>query len=379
MSSPAPPASLTRASVEAAHALIKPHIHDTPVLTNTTLTNLANTRQAPEALQRTQWEGQEPAHPRVKLFFKCENLQRIGAFKVRGAFHAVTRLIEKEGLEQALALAAKTFSIPAHIVMPSISTPSKIAGTRAQNANIHFSGSTSTEREAVVADVIKDTGATLIPPYDHPHIILGQGTMALEIQDQVDELLASGEKLDAVIAPCGGGGMLSGIAVALHGTGVRVFGAEPSFQGGDDARRGVEAGERVTSVKTLTIADGLRTPLGHHTWNIISNKDYVQALYAVTEQNIKDAMKLVLERMKCFVEPSAVVGLATILYNEDFRNMVQREAGDKTWNIGVVFSGGNTTIEAITKIFAEVPEDRAERQEGVLGRDGRRVAENVAG
>ena len=414
MSSPAPPASLTRASVEAAHALIKPHIHDTPVLTNTTLTNLANTRQAPEALQRTQWEGQEPAHPRVKLFFKCENLQRIGAFKVRGAFHAVTRLIEKEGLEQvqrkgvvthssgtstttsqggsaawltstpgnhaqALALAAKTFSIPAHIVMPSISTPSKIAGTRAQNANIHFSGSTSTEREAVVADVIKDTGATLIPPYDHPHIILGQGTMALEIQDQVDELLASGEKLDAVIAPCGGGGMLSGIAVALHGTGVRVFCAEPSFQGGDDARRGVEAGERVTSVKTLTIADGLRTPLGHHTWNIISNKDYVQALYAVTEQNIKDAMKLVLERMKCFVEPSAVVGLATILYNEDFRNMVQREAGDKTWNIGVVFSGGNTTIEAITKIFAEVPEDRAERQEGVLGRDGRRVAENVAG
>ena len=209
----------------------------------------------------------------MKLFFKCENLQRIGAFKVRGAFHAVTRLIEKEGLEQvqrkgvvthssgtstttsqggsaawltstpgnhaqALALAAKTFSIPAHIVMPSISTPSKIAGTRAQNANIHFSGSTSTEREAVVADVIKDTGATLIPPYDHPHIILGQGTMALEIQDQVDELLASGEKLDAVIAPCGGGGMLSGIAVALHGTGVRVFGAEPSFQGGDDARSG---------------------------------------------------------------------------------------------------------------------------------------------
>jgi threonine dehydratase len=105
----------------------------------------------------------------------------------------------------------------------------------------------------------------------------------------------------------------------------------------------------------------------------------VHSLYAVTEQNIKDAMRLVLERMKCFVEPSAVVGLATILYNEDFRRMVQREAGDKGWNIGVVFSGGNTTIEAITKIFAEVPEKQAERQEGVLGQDGRRVAENVAG
>ncbi|KAH6875740.1 pyridoxal-phosphate dependent enzyme-domain-containing protein [Alternaria rosae] len=395
MSSSAPHASLTRASVEAAHALIKPHIHDTPVLTNTTLNTLANKPQAPEALRGTQWEGQEPAKPKVKLFFKCENFQRIGAFKVRGAFHAVTRLIEQEGLEevqrkgvvthssgnhaQALALAARTFSIPAHIVMPSISTPSKIAGTRSQDANIHFSGSTSTEREAVVADVIKDTGATLIPPYDHPHIILGQGTMALEIQDQVSKLLGSGEELDAVIAPCGGGGMLSGIAVALHGTGVRVFGAEPSFQGGDDARRGIEAGERVTSVKTLTIADGLRTPLGDHTWGVISNKDYVHSLYAVTEQNIKDAMKLVLERMKCFVEPSAVVGLATILYNEDFRKMVEREAGDKGWNIGVVFSGGNTTIEAITKIFAEVPEERAERQEGVLGKDGQRVAENVAG
>ncbi|KAI4665952.1 uncharacterized protein J4E78_003417 [Alternaria triticimaculans] len=395
MSSAAPHASLTRASVEAAHALIKPHIHDTPVLTNTTLNTLANKPQAPEALQGTQWEGQEPAKPKVNLFFKCENFQRIGAFKVRGAFHAVTRLIERDGLEavqrkgvvthssgnhaQALALAARTFSIPAHIVMPSISTPSKIAGTRSQDANIHFSGSTSTEREAVVADVIKDTGATLIPPYDHPHIILGQGTMALEIHDQVSKLLGSGDKLDAVIAPCGGGGMLSGIAVALHGTGVRVFGAEPSFQGGDDARRGVEAGERVTSVKTLTIADGLRTPLGDHTWGVISNKDYVHSLYAVTEQNIKDAMKLVLERMKCFVEPSAVVGLATILFNEDFRKMVEREAGEKGWNIGVVFSGGNTTIEAITKIFTEVPEERAQRQEGVLGKDGRRVAENVAG
>ena len=139
---------------------------------------------------------------------------------------------------QALALAARTFSNPAHIVMPTISTPSKIAGTKAQNATVHFSGSTSTEREAVVATVINDTGATLIPPYDHPNIILGQGTLALELQEQATKLLAQSSsgnsKLDAVIAPCGGGGMLSGIAIALHGTGIRVFGAEPSFQGGDD-------------------------------------------------------------------------------------------------------------------------------------------------
>jgi threonine dehydratase len=285
---------------------------------------------------------------------------------------------------QALALAARTFSVPAHIVMPSISTPSKIAGTRAQQANIHFSGSTAAEREAVVAHVQKNTGAILVPPYDHPDIMLGQGTMGLELESEVQELLKHhGEEkngLDAVIAPCGGGGMLSGIAIALQDTPIRVFGAEPSFQGGDDARRGVEAGERITSVKTLTIADGLRTPLGVETWKIVSDKSYVQGLYPVTEQNIKNAMKLVLERMKCFVEPSAVVGLATILYNEDFRNMVDKEAGEEGWNIGVVLSGGNTTIEAITKIFAdEVTENQAERQEGVLGSDGRREVENVAG
>ncbi|KAI1572123.1 IlvA, Threonine dehydratase [Pyrenophora tritici-repentis] len=369
---------LTRDSVSAARALIQPHIHDTPVLTNTTLTNLASTPQSADALKGTQWEGKAPAKPRFRLFFKCENFQRIGAFKVRGAFHATMRLTEQEGLEEALALAARTFSIPAHIVMPSISTPSKISGTRAQNATLHFSGSTSAEREAVVADVIKNTGATLIPPYDDPNIILGQGTMALEIQEQVEKLLeANNGKLDAVIAPCGGGGMLSGIAVALKDTGIRVFGAEPSFQGADDARRGVQAGSRVESVKTLTIADGLRTPLGHHNWGIVSDPTFVQGLYAVTEQNIKDAMMLVLERMKCFVEPSAVVGLATVLYNEDFRNMVQREAGEEGWNVGVVFSGGNTTIEAITKIFAGVADETAERQEGVLGSDGARVAENL--
>lgn len=271
--------------------------------------------------------------------------------------------------------------------MPTISTPSKIAGTQAQGAIVHFSGSTSQEREAVVEEVIAKTGATLIPPYDHPNIMLGQGTMGLEAQKELEELLVEkpelgipGKKgLDALIAPCGGGGMLSGNSIALHGTGIKVFGAEPSYQGGDDARRGVEAGERITSVKTLTIADGLRTPLGNYTWNIISNKDYVSGLYAVTEQNIKDAMKLVLERMKCFVEPSAVVGLATILYNEDFRKMVEREAGEEGWNIGVIFSGGNTTIEAITKIFSEVPEDKVERAKGAVGSDGQKVAENVAG
>jgi threonine dehydratase len=118
MSSQVPHASLTRASVEAAHALIKPHIHDTPVLTNTTLTNLANTPQAPEALRGTQWEGQEPAKPKVNLFFKCENFQRIGAFKVRGAFHAVTRLIEREGLDEVQRKGVVTHSSGKSMTIP---------------------------------------------------------------------------------------------------------------------------------------------------------------------------------------------------------------------------------------------------------------------
>lgn len=275
--------------------------------------------------------------------------------------------------------------------MPHISTPSKIAGTRAQGATLHFSGSTSQEREAVVADVVSQTGATLIPPYDHPHIMLGQGTLALEAKAEVEALLAqdaalgvANEKgLNAIITPCGGGGMLSGTAISMHGTRIKVFGAEPSFEGGDDAKRGVEAGSRITTVKTLTIADGLRTPLGEHTWKIISDQSYVAGLYSVTEQNIKDAMRLVLERMKLVVEPSAVVGLATILYNEDFRRMLEKEGGEQGWNLGVVFSGGNTTIEAISKIFAEAGESAkgkaGERAEGVIGQDGKRVAENVAG
>lgn len=204
-----------------------------------------------------------------------------------------------------------------------------------------FSGSTSQEREAVVEDVIKRTGAVLVPPYDHPNILLGQGTMALELEEQVrdliqedsslsahslrpdsanstnggllngattdhdtDESIRDPGHLDAVIAPLGGGGMLSGVATALSGTGTLVFGAEPSFEGADDGRRGLAANERIITVKTLTIADGLRTPVGEVTWPIISDKSKVRGVFAVTEDQILSAMKLVLERMKVFVSTS---------------------------------------------------------------------------
>lgn len=387
---------LTRASVAAAHDLVRPHVHRTPVLTNSTLSRLASTprgdrpgdREAFAAAADAETNGKEggdvngqppaAARPVIRLWFKCENLQRVGAFKVRGAFHAVERLKADEGWvaggglgrgvvthssgnhAAALALAARESGIPAHIVMPEISAPGKVAATKGYGANVVFSGSTSVEREAVAARVMAETGATLVPPYDHPDIILGQGTLGLEFQDQVEELIAEkgGEAkakakggLDAIITPCGGGGMLSGVALSCEGTGIRVFGSEPSFQGADDCRRGLAAGKRVESVSTLTVADGLRTPVGAIPWSIIHDRGLVRAVYAVTEAQIAAALRLVLERMKVVVEPSAAVPLAVVLFNEEFRAMVEREAGPEGWDVGVVFSGGNVGLDKLGALF----------------------------
>jgi threonine dehydratase len=259
--------------------------------------------------------------------------------------------------------------VPAHIVMPTISTPSKIAATKGYGAKVVFSGSTSTEREAVVEEVIKKTGARLVPPYDHPDIMLGQGTLGIELQEQVERMIAEGgegqpkcsfalkqkvEKrkgLDAIIAPCGGGGMLSGTALSCEGTGIFVFGAEPEFEGADDCKRGIEQGRRIERVKTLTIADGLRTPVGAYPWSVIYERKLVRQMFSVTEDQIKKALRLVLERMKLVVEPSAVVGLATALFNEDFRRIVEWDGGEEGWDLGIVFSGGNVSVEALGKIF----------------------------
>jgi threonine dehydratase len=301
-------------------------------------------------------------------------------------------------------------SIPATTIMPTISTPSKIAATKDYGANVIFSGSTSVEREAVVEAEIKKTGAVLIPPYDHPDIILGAGTLGLEMQAQVTQMIASSSQsrnpgawtqpkcsfataaaendsqtapkkgLDAIIAPCGGGGMLSGTALSCAGTGILVFGAEPSFQGADDCMRGLSMGQRIERVSTLTIADGLRTPVGAIPWSIISKPEMVRAVYSVTEEQIKMALRLVLERMKTVVEPSAVVGLAVALFNEEFRGLVEREAGEEGWDLGVVLSGGNTSLEALAELFAvEGEKVNGKRAEGLVGVDGGRVAEGIAG
>ncbi|BDD64366.1 hypothetical protein MPDQ_000340 [Monascus purpureus] len=371
---------LTPAAVHNAYTLIKPYIHTTPLLTCKTLNAIASTPQSAESLRGTPFEGQAPAKPKFRLFFKCENFQRIGAFKARGAFHALLRLIEQKGEDevrkrgvithssgnhaQALALAASTLHIPAYIVMPSISTPSKIEGTKSHGAKVVFSGSTSTEREAVVAEIQSQTGAILVPPYDDFNVICGQGTTGLELEGQYAQFVKENPglsvhkdspgnaTLDAVITPIGGGGLNAGVATYFSDKSTRVFGAEPSFEGGDDCRRGLAAGSRVESVKTLTIADGLRTPVGLLNWEIISDKSKEAGVFSVTEEQIKAALRLVLERMKVVVEPSAVVGLAVCLFDEEFRRIVEKEGGDKGWDVGIVFSGGNTTVEAIGKFFS---------------------------
>ncbi|RPB27819.1 tryptophan synthase beta subunit-like PLP-dependent enzyme [Terfezia boudieri ATCC MYA-4762] len=357
---------LTRDSVLRAHQLISPAIHQTPVLTCQTINCLAS---AP--LPATPTHPGEICEFPIYLYFKCENLQKIGAFKIRGATHAVCRLLNSPAAEevrrtgvvthssgnhaQALGLAAREAGIPCTVVMPTISMKSKIAGTRTYGARVVFSGSTAPEREAVVAEVQKENGAVLVPPYDHPDIIVGQGTAAVEFIDQVGAMVGdSGVGLQAIITPCGGGGLLAGTAVACEGTGVRVFGAEPQKDGANDCERGLAIGKRITEVKTLTVADGLRTPVGKWNWAVICDQGKVDGVYSVSEEEILTALRLVLERMKVVVEPSGVVPLAVVLYNRSFRAKVRelwKEEGEV--NLGIVFSGGNVPVEKLGELFAE--------------------------
>ncbi|CAG7991598.1 unnamed protein product [Penicillium salamii] len=324
-------APLTRASVFNAHEIIKSRIHKTPVLTSRFLNQLASTEQGTDA------------------------------FKARGAFHAIEKLkqepgwLENDGAKkgvvcfsagnhaQAIALAARESQITAHIVMPETSSPVKIQSVREYGANLTLCG--RFEREACAAETMAKTGARLIPPFDHPDVILGQGTAALELQEEVKEL-------NAIVSPCSGGGLLAGTALSCEGTGIRVYGAEPEFEGADDGRRGFLSGERVTHVKSNTIADGLMGKLGVLPWEIIYERRLVDMMYAVTEENILDAMKLIFERLKLVVEPAAAVPLAVVLYNEEFRGMVEREAGEKGWDVGIILSGGNVGVGRISDLFA---------------------------
>jgi threonine dehydratase/serine racemase len=308
------------AAVREAAERIKGIVHRTPVMTSDTLNRLAG-RQ---------------------LFFKCENLQKVGAFKYRGATNAVRHLTDAEAARgvvthssgnhaQALALAARVRGIPAYIVMPRTAPAVKKAAVEGYGGQVTLCEPNLAAREETAARLVKATGATLIPPFDHPDVIAGQGTTALELLEEVPDL-------DAIMTPVGGGGLLSGCTVAARELkpGIRVFAAEPL--GADDAARSKAAGVWQAQTAPNTIADGLLTSTGQLTWPII--RDLVERVFTVTDDEIRAAMRLVWERMKLIVEPSGAVGAAVAL-SDSFKAL----AGVK--KVGIVFSGGNVNLDKL--------------------------------
>lgn len=273
----------------------------------------------------------------ARLFFKCENLQKAGAFKSRGACNAVFSLSEKQARRgvlthssgnhaAALARTARLRGIPAHIVMPQNSRRVKIDAVRSYGGSLTLCEPTLPSRESTARRVQEETGATFIHPYDDARVIAGQGTAAVELLEQVPDL-------DVLIAPVGGGGLLSGTLIAAKQMrpGIRVLAAEPKLA--DDAYRGWKTGRFVAVERSDTVADGLRTSLGKLTFPIIM--DLVDEILLASEDAIVDATRQTLERAKTVVEPSAAVPLAALIEN-DVRLDGQR--------VGVILSGGNLDL-----------------------------------
>lgn len=302
--------------ITSAYKKISGHVHRTPVLTSVSINEILN----------------------CQIYFKCENFQKIGAFKYRGATNAILCLNDDElqkgvathssgNHAQALALAAKIKGTKAYIVMPENSKKVKIEAVKGYGAEIIFCEKTLQSREDTLEKVVKKTGAYFIHSYNNFNIICGQGTSALE-------LLEDQNNLDIVMTPVGGGGLLSGTSVAVKGTNskIKVFGAEPA--GADDACRSFKSGNLIPSVNPKTIADGLLTSLGDITFAVI--KQNVDDIITVSEEGIINAMKLIWQRMKIIVEPSSAVPLAVIMENNSLFS------GQK---IGIIISGGNVDLE----------------------------------
>ncbi len=286
----------------------------------------------------------------MQVFLKCESFQRAGAFKFRGAWHALSRLdpdVRSRGVvtyssgnhAQALALAARECGIPATIVMPSTAPAAKLAATRGYGAEVLLHDRLGETREGLAERVAAERGATLVPPFDHPDIVCGQATAAAELFEE-------GGPLDLVVAPLGGGGLLSGtgLAAAVDGRGCRVWGAEPA--GGDDGARSFASGRLERVEKPDTIADGARTPsLSPLTFALVQR--YVAGIATVPDAALVSAMRLVWERLKLVVEPTGVLALAALL---------EGRVPERVSRVGVVISGGNVDLAAAAALMAGAPE-----------------------
>jgi threonine dehydratase len=306
------------AAVRAAHARIRPHVHRTPVLTSRSLDAVAE----------------------AALFFKCENLQKVGAFKARGACNAVFSLDDAEARRgvvthssgnhgAAVAWAAARRGIPAWVVMPENSAEIKKAAVQGLGATVRFCAPTLEARDTTCAAVQAETGALLVHPYDDWRVIAGQGTAALELLEEIPDL-------DAIITPVGGGGLLSGTAIASRGIkpSIHVYGAEPA--GADDAWRSLQSGRIVPQTDPRTIADGLRSSLGVKTFAVLST--LVDAIGTTSEEAIVRAMRLTWDKLKLVIEPSSAVPLATLL---------ERKLPVAGLRVGIVISGGNVDLDRL--------------------------------
>lgn len=299
-----------------AYQRVAKHVHRTPLLSNQSLSEQSG----------------------LELRFKCELFQRTGSFKIRGALNAILKLdaeVAKRGVVthssgnhgQAVALAAAMRDIEAHVVVPSNTSATKRQAVAGYGAQLYECEASQQAREHEAQRLVTALNATLIPPFDHPDVIAGQGTIALELLEQVDEL-------DAVVVPVGGGGMVSGISLALASLApsVRVIAAEPAEA--DDTFRSMLHGSRALLSEGYTIADGLRTRVGELTWPII--RDHVERVIRVDEASIAQAMRHTWERTKLLIEPSAAVGIAA-LHTEEMRAL-ELDA------VAVILCGGNVDL-----------------------------------
>ena len=308
----------TFGDVLAAHERIAPYIHRTPVLTSSYLNALTG----------------------AELFFKCENFQKAGAFKARGASNAVFGLTAAQAARGvathssgnhglSLSYAAGRRGIPCTVVMPRTAPQAKKDAVKGYGGRVVECEPSTSSREAVFAQVVAETGAEFVHPYNDPRVIAGQATCSRELLEQVGEL-------DAVVAPIGGGGMISGTCLTLSNLapGVEIYAAEP--KNADDAARSFRAGHIIADDAPETVADGLKVPLKDLTWHFV--KSHVEDILTAEEDEIVDAMKLIWKRMKIVMEPSSAVPLATILKNRD------RFVGKR---VGVVITGGNVDLDKL--------------------------------